>query len=182
MFKEEGMDAVLLNHNIDNPFITHLEQANSNVKFLRIDADLDNFKEEVKEDELKDITESLTDIFKKVLDNDKLNIRVDKLKNADISSMLQVAEDSRRMADMMKAYGMGGDFDPSMFGGEGETLVLNANNDLVRYIIDNKEGETTELIVKQLYDLAVLANHPLNADAMTAFVTRSNEILKKLAL
>ncbi len=182
MFKEEGMDAVLLNHNIDNPFITHLEQANSNVKFLRIDADLDNFKEEVKEDELKDITESLTDIFKKVLDNDKLNIRVDKLKNADISSMLQVAEDSRRMADMMKAYGMGGDFDPSMFGGEGEILVLNANNDLVRYIIDNKEGETTELIVKQLYDLAVLANHPLNADAMTAFVTRSNEILKKLAL
>ncbi len=183
MFKDEGMDAVLLNHNIDNPFITHLEQANSDVKFLRIDADINNFKEEVNEDELKDITESLTETFKKVLDNDKLNVAVDKLKNADISSMLTVSEDSRRMADMMKAYGMGmGDgFDPSMFGGEGETLVLNANNDLVKYVIDNKEGEITELVVKQLYDLAVLANHPLPADAMNAFVLRSNEILKKLS-
>ncbi|MCR4716316.1 MAG: molecular chaperone HtpG [Lachnospiraceae bacterium] len=184
MFEDEGMDAVLLDHNIDNPFITHLEQANSDVKFLRIDADLENFKEEVSEDELKDITESLTETFKKVLDNDKLNVKVDKLKNADISSMLTVSEDSRRMAEMMKAYGMGmGDgIDPAMFGGEGETLVLNANNDLVKYVIDNKEGDTTELVVKQLYDLAVLANHPLPAEQMTEFVKRSNEILKKLTV
>ncbi|MDD5949089.1 MAG: molecular chaperone HtpG [Lachnospiraceae bacterium] len=179
MFKDEGMDAVLLNHNIDNPFITHLEQKNTNVKFLRIDADIDNFKEETSEDELKEITESLSETFKKVLENDKLEIKVEKLKNASVSSMLTVSEDSRRMQEMMKAYGMAG-MDPSMFGGSGETLVLNANNNLVQYVLDNKEGENTELICKQLYDLAQLSNHPLSADAMTAFITRSNQILEIL--
>ena len=182
MFKEEGMDAVLLTHNIDNPFITHLEQKNSNVKFLRIDADIDNFKEEVSEDELKDITESLTETFKKVLNNDKLEIKVEKLKNPAISSMLTVSEETRRMQEMMKAYGMAGmgAMDPSMFGGPGETLILNANNNLVQYVVDNKEGENTEIICKQLYDLASLSNHPLSADAMTAFVERSNQILNIL--
>jgi molecular chaperone HtpG len=181
MFKDEGMDAVLLNHNIDNPFITHLEQKNTDVKFLRIDADIDNFKEEVSEDELKETTESLTEIFRKILGNDKLEVKVEKLKNESISSMLTVSEDSRRMQEMMKAYGMGGaGMDPSMFGGSGETLVLNANNNLVQYVLEHNEGENTELIVKQLYDLALLANHPLPADAMTAFVARSNQILEVL--
>ena len=179
MFKNEEMDAVLLNHNIDNPFITHLEQKNTNVKFLRIDADIDNFKEEVSEDELKDITENLTETFRKVLGNDKLEVKVEKLKNAEISSMLTVSEESRRMQEMMKAYGMGGaGFDPAMFGaGTLETLVLNANNSLVQYVVEHKEGENTELICKQLYDLALLSNHPLSAEAMTAFIARSNQIL-----
>ena len=179
MFKNEEMDAVLLNHNIDNPFITHLEQKNTNVKFLRIDADIDNFKEEVSEDELKDITENLTETFRKVLGNDKLEVKVEKLKNAEISSMLTVSEESRRMQEMMKAYGMSGaGFDPAMFGaGTLETLVLNANNSLVQYVVEHKEGENTELICKQLYDLALLSNHPLSAEAMTAFIARSNQIL-----
>ena len=182
MFKDEEMDAVILNHNIDNPFITHLEQKNPEVKFLRIDADIDSFKEEVSEDELKETTETLTDVFRKILGNDKLEVKVEKLKNANVSSMLTVSEESRRMQEMMKAYGMAGMgmMDPSMFGGPGETLVLNANNNLVQFVLENKEGENTELIVKQLYDLALLANHPLSAEAMTAFVARSNQILEVL--
>ena len=180
MFKEEGMDAVILNHNIDTPFITHLEQKNTDVKFLRIDADIDNFKEEATEEELKDTTEALSELFKKVLNNDKLTVKVEKLKNASVSSMLTVSEESRRMQEMMKSYGMIG-MDPAMFGGaEGETLVLNANNNLVQYVLENKEGENTELICKQLYDLATLSNHPLSADAMTEFIARSNQILEVL--
>ena len=180
MFKDEGMDAVILNHNIDTPFITHLEQKNTNVKFLRIDADIDNFKEETTEEELKDTTEALSELFKKVLNNDKLTVKVEKLKNAAVSSMLTVSEESRRMQEMMKSYGMIG-MDPSMFGGaEGETLILNANNNLVQYILEHKEGENTELICKQLYDLATLSNHPLSADAMTEFIARSNQILEVL--
>lgn len=180
MFKEEGMDAVILNHNIDTPFITHLEQKNTDVKFLRIDADIDNFKEEATEEELKDTTEALSELFKKVLNNDKLTVKVEKLKNASVSSMLTVSEESRRMQEMMKSYGMIG-MDPAMFGGaEGETLVLNANNNLVQYVLENKERENTELICKQLYDLATLSNHPLSADAMTEFIARSNQILEVL--
>lgn len=180
MFKDEGMDAVILNHNIDTPFITHLEQKNTDVKFLRIDADIDNFKEETTEEELKDTTEALSELFKKVLNNDKLTVKVEKLKNASVSSMLTVSEDSRRMQEMMKSYGMIG-MDPAMFGGaEGETLVLNANNNLVQYVLEHKEGENTELICKQLYDLATLSNHPLSADAMTEFIARSNQILEVL--
>ena len=161
LFKEEGMDAVLLTHNIDTPFITHLESRNNDVKFLRIDADLsDNFKEEVSEEELKETTDTLTELFKKALNKENLNVRVEKLKNADISSMITSSEEGRRMQEMMKMYGMMG-MDPAMFGaGANETLVLNANNNLVQYVLNNPEGENTSLICEQLYDLAQLANHP----------------------
>ena len=181
MFKEEGIDAVILTHNIDQPFITHLESKNENVKFARIDADLsDSFKEETSEDELKDITKTLTDTFKKALNKDNLVVKVEKLKNASISSMITLSEQDRRMQDMMKMYSMPG-MDPSMFGGQGLTLVLNANNDLVKYIVDNKEGENTPMICEQLYDLALLSHAPLSPEQMTNFIARSNKIMELLA-
>ena len=181
MFREEGIDAVILNNNIDQPFITHLEGKNEGLKFARIDADLsDSFKEEASEDELKDITDKLTEVFKKSLNNDKLNIKVEKLKNASISSMITLSEQDRRMQDMMKMYGMSG-MDPSMFGANGQTLILNANNDLVKYISNNPESENTVIICEQLYDLALLSHAPLNPEQMTNFITRSNKIMELLA-
>ena len=183
MFKDEGLDAVILPHNIDSPFINHLEQKNEGLKFLRIDADLnDTFKEEVKEDdeEFKKTAEALTEIFKKALENDKLEVKVEKLKNENISSMLTVAEESRRMQDMMKMYNMYG-MDPSMFGGAGETLVLNANHKLVQYVLNHKDGENTEKFCQQLYDLALLSHGTLNPERMTKFIARSNEIMLRMA-
>ena len=181
MFKEEGIDAVILTNNIDQPFITHMEGKNENVKFARIDADLsESFKEETKEDELKDMTDSLTDVFKKALNNDKLNVKVEKLKNAAISSMITLSEQDRRMQDMMKMYSMPG-MDPSMFGGSGQTLILNANNDLVKYITDNKDSENVPMFCQQLYDLALLSHAPLTPEQMTNFIARSNKIMELLA-
>lgn len=178
MFKEQGIDAVVLTHNIDTPFITHQEQKHDGVKFTRIDSDITNtFKEEVPEEELKETTDKLTEIFQKALDNDKLTVKVEKLKNTSISSMITLPEETRRMQDMMKMYNMMGNMDPSMFGGSGQTLVLNANNNLVQYILDNPEGENTGMVCEQLYDLALLAHAPLESEAMTKFITRSNEIL-----
>ena len=181
MFKEEGIDAVILTHNIDQPFITHLEGKNENLKFQRIDAELsDSFKEETNEDELKEITETLTSVFKKALNNENLNVKVEKLKNASISSMITLSEQDRRMQDMMKMYNMYG-MDPSMFGANGQTLVLNANNELVKYIVDNKDGENTALFCEQLYDLALLSHAPLTPEQMTNFIARSNKIMELLA-
>ncbi|WP_370845776.1 molecular chaperone HtpG [Eubacterium sp.] len=179
MFKDQGIDAVILKDNIDQPFISQLEAKNEGVKFKRIDDELnDSFTEELSEDESKDLTDKLTDAFKKALGRD-VTIKVQKLKDENISSMITVSEETRRMQDMMKMYGMAG-MDPSMFGGAGETLTLNANNDLVKYIVANPEGENTELICKQLYDLALISHTPLNPDSMTAFIERSNKILKIL--
>ena len=179
MFKDQGIDAVILKDNIDQPFISQLESKNEGVKFKRIDDELnDSFTEELSEDESKDLTDKLTDAFKKALGRD-VTIKVQKLKDENISSMITVSEETRRMQDMMKMYGMAG-MDPSMFGGAGETLTLNANNDLVKYIVANPEGENTELICKQLYDLALISHTPLNPDSMTAFIERSNKILKIL--
>ena len=183
MFKKEGLDAVILPHSIDSPFIGHLEQKNEGLKFLRIDADLNStFKEEVREDdeEFKKTSETLTETFKKALGNDKLEIKVEKLKDESISSMLTVSEETRRMQDMMKMYNMYG-MDPSMFGGAGETLVLNANNKLVQYVLNHGEGENTNKICEQLYDLALLAHGSLCPERMTGFVARTNEIMMMLA-
>ena len=184
MFKEAGLDAVLLGHNIDSPFIGQLEQKNEGLKFLRIDADVtDTFKEEVAEESaeaFKADTEKLTETFKKALGNDKLEIKVEKLKNADLASMITVSEESRRMQDMMKMYNMYG-MDPSMFGGAGETLVLNANNNLVQYVLSHEEGANTEKICQQLYDLASLSHGSLTPERMTKFIARTNEIMGMIA-
>ena len=183
MFKEAGLDAVILKHNIDAPFITHMEQKNEGVKFLRIDADLtDTFKEETsKEDEeaAKADADSLTEIFRKALENDKLTIKVEKLKNANIASMITVSEDSRRMQEMMRMYSMG--LDNDMFGANQETLVLNANNNLVQYVLNHKDGEHTVMICQQLYDLAALSHGSLTPERMTKFIARSNEMMGMLA-
>ena len=184
MFKEEGIDAVIMPAAIDNPFISHVEQKHEGLKFLRIDTDLNaSFKEEVKEDdeEFKKSSEELTALFKKALNNDKLDIKVEKMKNAGVASMITVSEESRRMQDMMKMYSMGGSMDMSMFGGMGETLVLNANHPLVQYVLGNKEGENTNKICEQLYDLASLSHGQLSPERMTAFVNRSNEIMMIMA-
>ena len=183
LFRQEGIDAVLLPHNIDSPFISHMEQKHEGVKFLRIDTDLNAaFKEEVKEDdeEFKKSSEDLTELFKKALSNDKLDIKVEKMKNEGVASMITVSEETRRMQDMMKMYNMGG-MDPSMFGGTGETLVLNANHPLVKYVLNNKESQNTDKICEQLYDLASLSHGPLSPERMTKFVARSNEIMLIMA-
>lgn len=180
MFKEAGLDAVILKHNIDAPFITHVEQQKEDVKFERIDADVtDTIKEETSEDELKETAAALTDLFRKNLNKEKLEVKVEKLKNANISSMMILSEESRRMQDMMKMYNMYG-MDPSMFGSE-ETLVLNANNALVQYILEHKDGEHVPMMCEQLYDLAMLAHKQLSPEAMTNFISRSNEIMMLLA-
>ena len=182
MFKEQGQDAVILAHNIDSAFITYLEQKHDNVKFQRIDADVhESLKAEVAEEEKETFqknADSLTEIFRKALNNDKLDVKVEKLKDENIASMAVLSEESRRMEEMMKMYGMGG-MDTGMFGGQA-SLILNADHPLVQYVVENKEGENVELICKQLYDLALLAHKPLSPQEMTAFVQRSNQIMMLL--
>ncbi|WMJ87561.1 molecular chaperone HtpG [Anaerocolumna sp. MB42-C2] len=181
MFKEEGIDALICTHNIDQPFITQLEQQEKSYRFQRIDADItDSFKEEaIEEDALKTENEKLTEIFRKALNKEKLEVKVMKLKNDKVSSMITLSEESRRMQDMMKMYNMYG-MDPSMFG-TNETLVLNANNKLVKYVFENQEAEHVPMICEQLYDLAMLSHKPLEPEAMTKFISRSNEIMLTLA-
>ena len=182
MFKANGQDAIIMSHSIDNPFISQEEQKHENLKFLRIDADVnDTLREEVKEEDkeaLKKQEETLTETFKKALGDDKLQVKVEKLKDAEISSMITLSEETRRMQDMMKMYNMYG-MDPSMFGTT-TTLVLNANNALVKYLFQNPEGEHSNMICEQLYDLAMISHQPLNPEAMTRFVNRSNEIMMLL--
>ena len=179
MFKEQEIDAIYLTHQIDTTFITHLEQRNPEVKFLRIDSELtDNFKETIDENEEKELTEKLSEKFKKATGVENLIVKVEKLKNADMPSMITVSEQTRRMSEMMEMYGMSNS--STGLGAEGETLVLNMNNDLVHYVLNNDESENTTTICQQLYDLARLANHPLKPEEMTAFVARSNKILSIL--
>ena len=183
MFKEQNMDAVILDHNIDTSFISQLEQRNEHYKFMRIDADVtESLKDEISAEDLRAETDTLTDVFKKALNNDKLTVKVEKLKNADIASVITLSEEGRRMQDMMKMYamnGMGG-MDPNMFAAD-QTLTLNANNELVKYIFEHKDSEHVPMFCEQLYDLAMLSNQPLSVDAMSKFVQRSNQIMMLLA-
>ena len=180
MFKEAGLDAAILKHNIDTPFITHVEQKKENVRFQRIDADVtDTFKEDVSEEEMKTATDTLTEVFRKALNKEQLEVKVEKLKNTNVASMITLSEESRRMQEMMKMYNMYG-MDPGMFGGA-ETLVLNANHSLVQYILNHKDSDRVPMMCEQLYDLAMLAHAPLTSDAMTKFIARSNELMMLLA-
>ena len=182
MFKAQGQDAIILTHNIDSAFITYLEQKHQEVQFLRIDADVhDSLKDEVAEDEKEEFqktTDSLVEIFRKELGNEKLDVKVEKLKDENVASMAVLSEENRRMHEMMKMYGMGG-MDASMFGSQA-TLVLNANHPLVQFLVANKDSENVSIICKQLYDLAMLAHKPLSPEEMTAFVKRSNDIMMLL--
>lgn len=180
MFREQDMNAVVLLHNIDQPFVSALEAGDDDVKFQRIDADLtDAFKEEGDEEKLKEDTETLKELFRKATGKDQLEVKVEKLKNDRVSSMITLSEEARRMQDMMKMYsanGMGGMELPDV----GQTLVLNANNELVQYLLTNKDGEHSDMFCKQLYDLAMISHQPLQADKMTEFINRSNEIMMLL--
>ena len=182
MFKAQGQDAIILTHNIDSAFITYLEQKHQDVQFLRIDADVhDSLKDEVAEDEkeeFKKTADSLVEIFRKELGNDKLEVKVEKLKDENVASMAVLSEENRRMQEMMKMYGMGG-MDASMFGSQA-TLVLNANHPLVQFLVEHKRSKNVPIICKQLYDLAMLAHKPLSPEEMTAFVKRSNDIMMLL--
>ena len=182
MFKAQGQDAIILTHNIDSAFITYLEQKHQEVQFLRIDADVhDSLKDEVAEDEkeaFQKTAEILVEIFRKELGNDKLEVKVEKLKDDKVASMAVLSEENRRMQEMMKMYGMSG-MDPSMFGSQA-TLVLNANHPLVQFLVEHKRSKNVPVICKQLYDLAMLAHKPLSPEEMTAFVQRSNEIMMLL--
>ena len=185
MFKAAKMDAVVLTHNIDQPFVSQLEAKNEGIKFQRIDADLtDTFKAKTSKkaaEELEKKGEEIAKVFQKVLKKKELKVAVEKLKNKKISSMITLSEESRRMQDMMKMYGMGG-MDANMFGGmEGETLVLNANHPLVQYVLEHGEDDNVKIMCEQLYDLALLQHAPLAPEAMTKFVARSNEIMLMLA-
>jgi len=180
MFREQGLDAFIMDHDIDTPFIQQLESKNEKIKFQRIDTDLtEEFKEEINEEEMKETVDSLTEIFRKALNNEKLDVKVEKLKNAEVSSMITLSEESRRMQDMMKMYNMYG-MDSSSFGGS-ETLVLNANHALVKYILENKDSEYVPMMCEQLYDLAMISHKPLQPEAMSKFIKRSNDIMMLLA-
>ena len=185
MFKKAGMDAVVLPDKIDQPFVSQLESKNEGIKFARIDADLtDTFKSEnskEEEDELTKKSEEIAEVFKKAVNNDSITVKVEKLKNEEIASMITVSEEARRMQDMMKMYAMPG-MDMGMgMSKEGQTLILNANNKLVSYILDNKEGENVALMCEQLYDLALIQQAPLQPEDMTKFIDRSNKIMMLLA-
>ncbi len=183
MFKAAKMDAVILTHNIDQPFVSQLEAKNEGIKFQRIDADLtDVFKAKTSkkaEKEMEEQAAGLLEIMKKALKNDKLNVKLQKLKNKKIASVITLSEESRRMQDMMKMYAMPG-MDMGAFGAEGETLVLNAGHPLVEYVVANQEGENTKMICEQLYDLAKLQHEPLSPEAMSKFIARSNDIMMLL--
>ena len=183
LFKDAGLDAFILQHNIDQPFITHVEYKNQKIKFQRIDADLtDNFKDDTKKKDkkiLKNNTDAMTKLFRDVLGKEKLEVKVERLKNDKVSSMITLSEESRRMQDMMRMYNMSG-MDTGAFGG-GETLVLNANHKLVQYVITNEKSENTSMICEQLYDLALLSHKPLEPEDMTKFIQRSNDIMVLLA-
>ncbi len=183
MFKAAKMDAVILNHNIDQPFVSQLEAKNEGIKFQRIDADLtDVFKSKTSkkaEKEMEEQAENVAKLMKKVLKKDAIKVKIEKLKNKKISSMITLSEESRRMQDMMKMYSMQG-LDMGGFGKEGETLILNASHPLVQYVLEHQDGENVQMICEQLYDLALLQQAPLEPEAMTKFVARSNDIMMLL--
>lgn len=185
MFKKAGMDAVVLPDKIDQPFVSQLESKNEGIKFARIDADLtDTFKEENSKEDEEELTkksEEIAEIFKKAVKNENITVKLEKLKNEDIASMITVSEESRRMQDMMKMYAMPGmDMGMMGMGKEGETLILNANNKLVSYVLDHKEAENVDIICEQLYDLALIQQSTLQPEAMTKFIERSNKIMMLL--
>ncbi|MBR3762167.1 MAG: molecular chaperone HtpG [Lachnospiraceae bacterium] len=183
MFKAAKMDAVILNHNIDQPFISQLEMKNQGIKFMRIDADLtDSLKAKTSKKTAEDLankTELVGKIMKKAIKKDNITVKVEKLRNSKIASMITVSEEARRMQDMMRMYAANG-MDMGMFGKEGETLVLNAGHPLVDYVLTHEDGDDTKMICEQLYDLAKLQHGPLEAEDMAKFVTRSNDIMMKL--
>ncbi len=180
MFKKAKKDAVILTHNIDQPFVSQLESKNEGIKFMRIDADLtDDFTSKTgkkEQEEMDAALEGIQKLYKKALKKEKVNVKLSKLKNKKIASMITLSEESRRMQDMMKMYGMSG-MGMGDMGKEGETLVLNYSHPLVKALISAEDSKNSELICEQLYDLARLQHAPLEAEEMSRFIERSNELM-----
>ncbi len=183
MFREHKLQAFVLNSNIDSPFIQQLEMKNEGIHFARIDAGVDEVlkgrtsKKDAKA--LEEKSKELEPIVRKAVGNDKLQVLLQNLKDKDVSSVLKVDEQSRRMQDMMKMYAMNG-ADLGMFGSEGQTLILNAQHPLVKLVMEDPENEKAGTVCAQLYDLARIQNAPLTPEEMAAFVARSNEVLMLL--
>ena len=185
MFKRSKMNAVVLTHNIDTPFMQSLEGKNEGVKFMRIDANVTEAmtgKESKKETaEFESIAEKVQKLLRKAFKKEKLEVKVQKIKDKHVASVITVSEETRRMQDMMKMYSMGGSSDSDLFkDDDGQTLILNANHPLVKTVMEEPESDKSKLISEQLYDLAVLANKQLPPDEMKKFIERSNEIMMKL--
>ena len=185
MFRDNKMQAFVLEHTIDQPFIQQLEAKNEGLHFARIDADI---QEALKSrtgkkaaEELKTAAEKLEKVIRKAVGNDKLGVKLENLRDKKTASMLTVDEQSRRMADMMKMYAASGmAMGLNDFAKEGQTLILNAKHPLVKYVMEHEDDKNTKMICRQLYDLAQIQNAPLSAEDMAGFIVRSNEIMLML--
>lgn len=176
MFEENGMEAVILDTRLDNPYMSALEMYNSGVTFARIDADIADTLKNAESDEDKELTEKFDKLFKEVIKKDGIKVKVENLKTEDVSGVIQLSEQSRRMKEMSSMYGMN-------FGSMplDETLILNSNNKVVKLLTnivdDESRKDDVELICKQIYDLAIMSHKPLEMNEMTEFIARSNKIL-----
>lgn len=175
MFKENELEAVILPNQIDTAYVNYMEMYNEGVKFLRVDSDINDI---LKTGEVeKETAEGLEKLFKEVIGNESLEVKVQNLKAANVSAVIELSEQSRRMQEMSRLYGFGGEMPMA------ETLVLNAENNVIKLLLglgEDKKDER-ELVVKQVYDLATMSHRTLTADELTAFVDRSNKILEMLA-
>lgn len=187
MFKENEMEALVLDTMIDNHFISFLESENKDIKFLRIDADLtSNLKDESEDDnqdQSKAIAEKIEKLFSETLNIKDLKLQVERLKTESTPALILLSEQSRRMQEMSKMYASIGAGMENMFPSE-ETLVINRNSKLVKALVDSidDEGkkEERELIVKHIYDIALLNNKQMEPDELSAFVERSINLMEKL--
>lgn len=183
MLEAHQVDTVILSHSIDSPFISLLEEEKDQTQFVRVDGDLtDLLKEDDQTDESlkKQQQETLEAAFRTALAQEKLTVQVENLKNEDVAGMIILNENNRRMQDMMKLYGMGG-LDPNMFPSE-EILVLNKRHPLIQFVLntDQKDSELYQMVVMQVYDLAVMSHKTMSPEAMSAFIKRTNEIMKRM--
>ncbi len=195
MFKEEGIDAVYMTETIDDAFISYIENdlntktasddnadKDDEIKFRSIDSDIasimkgENSDSEASSSIDKD---ALIKVFKENLSDEKLDIQVEGLKNPSISAMITVSEEKKRMNSMMRQYAVAMNTDMGLSDETG-SLVLNSNNELIKYIANNKDSEDIKLLCQQIYDIACLAHAPLSADRMTSFISRNNDMLTRL--
>ena len=175
MFKEQGLDAVILPTMMDTHFISFIEMKDNNIKFKRIDSALSDISDSVEE---TDDAKALVDLFKSELNDETLKIEVQKLKNDAVPAVILLSEESRRMQEMYRSYGQQFAGMANMFTDE-FTLVVNANNELVTKL-PTLDDDTKKLVINHVYDLAKISHSPLDAEQMSKFIARSNELLKKL--
>ena len=179
MFKNQGLNAVVLPSMMDTHFISLVEMKQTGVKFKRIDSAINDISDNTeKDDSTKEQEEKLIEKFKNEIKDDTLKIEVQSLKDDSIPAVILLGEQSRRMQEMYKAYGQQVAGMADMFHDE-FTLVLNSNNSLIKKI-DTLNDEDANLVIDHVYDLAKISHSPLPAEQMTKFIERSNKLLEKL--